>query len=52
MKVDTVNQIFFTYEIIQASLYVSKHKVPAINASPRFVFGLLDRFITQASAIL
>jgi hypothetical protein len=30
----------------------NQHKVPAINASPRFVFGLLDRFITQASAVL
>jgi hypothetical protein len=27
MKVDTVNQTFFTYEMIQASLYVTKQIV-------------------------
>jgi hypothetical protein len=30
----------------------NQHKSPAINASPRFTFNLLIRFITQASAVL
>ncbi|MDR3170352.1 MAG: hypothetical protein LBU17_01850 [Treponema sp.] len=30
----------------------NQHKSPAINASPRFTFNLLTRFITQASAVL
>jgi hypothetical protein len=30
----------------------NQHKSPAINASPRFTFNLLTRFITQASTVL
>jgi hypothetical protein len=30
----------------------NQHKSPAINASPRFTFNLLTRFITQASVVL
>jgi hypothetical protein len=30
----------------------NQHKSPAINASPRFTFNLLTRFITQAAAVL